>query len=96
MRSRYSAYALGDMGYVARTWHASTRPADLASEPATKWISLRVLAASGSADAADQQTATVEFIATYTVGGRAHKMRELSRFVFEDGRWWYLRASDVQ
>ena len=26
MRSRYSAYALGDLGYVDRTWHPRTRP----------------------------------------------------------------------
>ena len=28
MRSRYSAYALGELGYVFRTWHPRTRPDD--------------------------------------------------------------------
>ena len=30
MRSRYSAFAVGDMPYLLRTWHPTTRPDDLA------------------------------------------------------------------
>ena len=33
MRSRYSAYALGDLDYVFRTWHPKTRPPDVSSAP---------------------------------------------------------------
>lgn len=92
MRSRYSAYALGLMDYVSQTWHASTRADDLPREAGAtlQWINLRVLA---HTPAADGLTATVEFVATYRVGGRAHKLHELSRFVFEGERWWYVDAA---
>jgi len=41
----------------------------------------------------EQQDAThaiVEFAARYKVNGRAFRMRETSRFVQEDGRWYYV------
>jgi SEC-C motif-containing protein len=37
--------------------------------------------------------ATVEFVARYKVGGRAHRLHEVSRFVLEEGRWFYLDGS---
>ncbi|MBP6053850.1 MAG: hypothetical protein KA739_18540 [Pseudomonadales bacterium] len=35
-------------------------------------------------------TATVEFVARYKVGGKAHRLHEVSRFIREDGRWYYV------
>ncbi|NMM26743.1 MAG: hypothetical protein HHJ12_05485 [Glaciimonas sp.] len=32
----------------------------------------------------------VEFVARYKIGGRAHRLHEVSRFVREQGRWFYL------
>lgn len=88
MRSRYSAYVLGLEPYLLATWHPSTRPAslDLAAGVPTQWIGLEVKrhVATGS------DAATVEFVARYKVGGRAHRMHELSRFVRENGRWFYV------
>jgi SEC-C motif domain protein len=84
MRSRYTAYTLEDEAYLQKTWHPSTRPSTILQQPC-KWIGLNVLAYQEN-----QQTATVEFIAKYKVGGRAEKMHEISRFVFEDGRWLYV------
>ena len=43
MRSRYSAFALGDDVYLLETWHPSTRPARLSLDPAQHWIGLTVL-----------------------------------------------------
>lgn len=88
MRSRYTAYTLGLRDYLLATWHASTRPAalDLDEEPRPKWIGLQVTAHRPlGADRAE-----VEFIARYRVGGRAHRLHETSRFVREDGRWYYV------
>lgn len=87
MRSRYSAYVLGLMDYVRQTWHASTRPelAELQHDPATKWLGLEV---KRHVPAGDE--ATVEFVARYKVGGRAHRLHEASRFVRENGRWFYV------
>ncbi|MBI5790734.1 MAG: SEC-C domain-containing protein [Rhodocyclales bacterium] len=89
MRSRYSAYVRGLEGYLLATWHATTRPSalDLAAEPAPKWLGLEVRAQTESGDAA-----TVDFVARFRVGGRGQRLHEVSRFVREDGRWYYLDA----
>lgn len=93
MRSRYSAYVRGDTDYLLASWHSSTRPAELGLEDAagarTTWLGLEIQrCADTGAD-----TAEVEFLARYRIGGgRAVRMREHSRFVREDGRWYYLDA----
>jgi len=90
MRSRYSAYALGLMEYVHRTWHPSTRPPldELTHDPAAKWLGLEVRQQQENGD-----QATVEFVARYKIGGRAHRLHETSRFVRENGRWFYIDGS---
>src|SRR5688572_16322062 len=86
MRSRYSAYVRADESYLLATWHASTRPARLDFDDATRWLGLDVKR--HVVDDADH--AQVEFVARYRVGGgRAVRLHELSRFVREDGRWYY-------
>jgi SEC-C motif-containing protein len=88
MRSRYTAYTLLNEDYLLTTWHTSTRPAalDLAADVATKWIGLEVK----RHEQQDSEHAIVEFVARYKVNGRAHRLHEVSRFVREDGRWFYL------
>ena len=87
MRSRYSAYVLGRTDYLLTTWHASTRPLTLESNaPELKWLGLDVRHAA----TVDGTNATVEFVARSKLGGRAQRLHELSRFVLEDGRWFYL------
>jgi SEC-C motif-containing protein len=87
MRSRYAAYALGQHAYVLDTWHASTRPAALEPEPpGVQWLGLEVR----SHRQQDTEHATVEFVARNRFGGRAQRLHELSRFVREAGRWFYL------
>jgi SEC-C motif domain protein len=88
MRSRYTAYTLLREDYLLSTWHASTRPAQLglAEEAASKWLGLQVK----RHEQQDDSHAVVEFIARYKVGGRAQRMHEVSRFVREDGRWFYV------
>lgn len=90
MRSRYSAYVLGLMDYVHQTWHPRTRPdrTELAHDTATKWLGLEI---KRHVPAGDE--ATVEFVARSKLGGRAHRLHEVSRFVHEDGRWFYLDGS---
>ena len=89
MRSRYSAYVLRREPYLKATWHASTRPADaVAQDDDTKWLGLEVKKHVPAGDAA-----TVEFVARYKIGGRAHRLHEVSRFVREDGRWFYVDGS---
>lgn len=87
MHSRYSAYVRGLDDYLLATWHPSTRPAalDPGVGPPAKWLGLEVKARTETGD-----SATVEFVARCRIGGRAQRMHELSRFVREEGRWYYV------
>jgi SEC-C motif-containing protein len=85
MRSRYSAYVLGLIDYLLATWHPSTAPGELELQP-VKWLGLEVRHAEASGDAG-----VVEFVARCRNSlGRAERMQELSRFVREGGRWYYI------
>jgi SEC-C motif-containing protein len=86
MRSRYAAYVLGLVPYLLDTWHASTRPAVLELDAATKWLGLEVRGHVRQDDA----HATVEFVARCRTHGRATRLHETSRFVREAGRWFYV------
>ena len=90
MRSRYTAYTRDDAAYIARSWAASTRPPEnaTAQREEAQWLGLQIRASSTTGD-----TAIVEFVARYKVGGRAHRLHEISRFVRENGRWFYLDGS---
>lgn len=86
MRSRYSAFVLEDAAYLRATWHASQRPAQLDFEPGVRWLGLDVK----DFRVTGENAAEVEFVARYRVGGRAVRLHERSRFVREEGRWFYL------
>jgi SEC-C motif domain protein len=90
MRSRYAAYVMGDANYLLATWHASTRPAAVPLDDATKWLGLEVR----DHRVLDSSHAEVEFVARYRVGGRGARLHERSRFVREGGRWYYV-AGDM-
>ena len=92
MRSRYSAYVLGLEQYLLATWHASTRPAflNLAADAASKWLELEVR----RHQVQDAGHATVEFVARHRVGGLGHRLHEVSHFVREDGRWYYVAGEE--
>ena len=86
MRSRYSAFVNERADYLLATWHSSTRPASLDFEVDAKWLGLDVR----GYDVTGADTAEVEFVARYRVAGRAVRMHERSRFMRENGRWFYL------
>jgi SEC-C motif domain protein len=87
MRSRYTAFTLRRADYLLATWHASHRPADLQLDEGVKWLGLEVR----RHKPVDGEHAEVEFVARQRdAGGRAHRLHETSRFVREDGRWYYL------
>lgn len=90
MRSRYCAYVLGRADYLLATWHPSTCPGDLALGP-IKWLGLEVLHSEASGSAG-----VVEFVARFKESGRAGKLHELSRFVFEQGQWLYIDGQMLQ
>ncbi|GAA1978679.1 YchJ family protein [Amycolatopsis minnesotensis] len=90
MRSRYSAFAVGDAGYLARTWSAKTRPKRLELDPDQRWTLLEILGRTGGGLL--QAEGTVEFRAHYRLHGERGELRENSLFAREDGAWKYVRA----
>lgn len=87
MRSRYSAYVLQRTDYLQATWHVTTRPPQDMNDdgPGIKWTGLIV-----HAHESNDNEAIVSFTASCKVSGRLSRMHERSRFVHEDGRWWYV------
>lgn len=90
MRSRYTAYVLARETYLLQTWHVSTRPEKLALQTSVpvKWLGLKVLNIEAG-NRGDQQ-GRVEFIARYKLNGKAMRLHETSRFVREQGQWFYV------
>ncbi|MCL5424213.1 MAG: YchJ family metal-binding protein, partial [Gammaproteobacteria bacterium] len=93
MRSRYSAFVLGLSDYLLATWHSSTRPAVLAPDPETEWKRLVIL----NAEPALEERGQVHFQAFFFERGRGrkrwHVLEEVSRFVHEQQRWWYVKGA---
>lgn len=100
MRSRYSAFVLGLADYLLATWHPSTRPPTLELDAGTHWLGLEVrahrlldgLGAEAGSESGREANATgeVEFVARSRVAGKGQRLHERSRFVREDGRWFYV------
>ncbi len=91
MRSRYSAFVREQTGYLLATWHSSTRPASLDFDAGAKWLGLDVR----QHQVTGADTAEVEFVARYRVQGQAVRLHERSRFVREDGRWFYVDGDQL-
>lgn len=90
MRSRYSAFAIGDTAYLLDSWHPATRPAGLELDPGMAWRRLDILDTVGGGPFDD--TGIVEFAAHYRLAGERGVQHERSRFVREGGRWYYVDA----
>ena len=88
MRSRYTAYVLGDAAYLRRSWHPDTCPADLSLDAGVQWLGLKI----ERHTRISSTHAEVVFIARYRLDGRVHRLAEHSRFVLEQGRWLYREA----
>jgi SEC-C motif domain protein len=87
MRSRYTAFSLHNAPYLLSTWHPSTRPATIDFEAGRDWYMLKIIAAAETGD-----TGTVSFAARSRLGGRTWTLEEVSRFIRENGRWYYVEG----
>jgi SEC-C motif-containing protein len=85
MRSRYTAYVLGDTDHLLATWHPDTRPQQLQPDPQVRWLGLQVR----DHRQLDADHAEVEFVARYREHGRGARLHERSRFERLGGRWFY-------
>lgn len=88
MRSRYSAYAVGDLDYIWQTWHPRTRPAALTPDGGLAWTGLQIVDTVDGHE--DDQSGEVEFRAHYRDGRRSGTLHERSRFAVRARRWFYV------
>lgn len=88
MRSRFTAFAIGDAAHLLRTWHPSSRPAELDLDDDVRWLRLDILRTErgGPFDG----DGIVEFEAFYREDGARGSLRERSRFIREDRVWFYV------
>ena len=92
MRSRYSAFVMKDADYLIKTWHPSCQAqqfrADLESGFAkTHWLGLSVFAAD---EGRNPDEGFVSFIARFNDDNRSGVIIERSRFLKENGQWYYI------
>lgn len=93
MRSRYSAYAMHNADYLNRTHHASTLDEDLKTSlkdsfDHCRWTGLNITGR--KAGGANDSEGVVRFEAAFTQQGKDYLLKETSRFVREEGVWYYL------
>jgi SEC-C motif-containing protein len=92
MRSRFSAFAVGDPAYLLRSWHPDTRPAALEIDADTRWLWLEIVRAERGSER--DTDGIVEFRAKYRVdapeGRSSGVQHEVSTFTRVDGRWVYV------
>ena len=93
MRSRFEAFRAADAAWLLASWHPSTRPAHLDLSDNPRWRGLQIVDVEAGTE--HDTTGTVEFRATHVVApGDVRVLHERSRFVREDGRWYYVDAVD--
>lgn len=90
MRSRFTAFTIGESSHLLRTWHPSTRPDHLDLDDDMRWLRLDILeqVQGGPFDV----DGIVEFEAFFRQSGERGSMRERSRFVREERVWFYVDA----
>ena len=93
MRSRYTGFYKLKTDYLLRTWHPSTRPQQLNLDPTIKWTSLTLLQIHWGPD--PKEEGFVEFLAQFMSQGKPGRLREISRFVNEQGRWYYIDGQQI-
>ncbi|NOH34560.1 YchJ family protein [Vibrio chagasii] len=91
MRSRYSAHVLGLVDYVVATYHpscnAEAQREGIADSINSDWAGLEVI---DTAAGSHENEGYVEFKAYFNEDGAQYCMQERSRFVRENGLWFYI------
>ena len=87
MRSRYSAFVLGNETYLLGTWHPDTRPSRVRFDSEQRWLGLRIRKTERG-EAGDSM-GYVEFVARFKINGKGHRLHERSRFEWLQDRWYY-------
>jgi SEC-C motif-containing protein len=99
MRSRYAAFALGEIDYIVSSHHPRTRHevdrkgAEEWSKQAS-WQGFEIRASEGGG--ATDKTGVVEFVARYQLEGKDCLHHERALFEREDGEWFFVDGSPVK
>ncbi|MCZ4538298.1 YchJ family protein [Gordonia hongkongensis] len=88
MRSRFTAFALGDRNHLLASWHPDTRPAALDLDESMRWYRLDIESSSGGS--LFEVEGEVTFTAHYRRGAERGSLHERSRFLRANGRWLYV------
>ncbi len=96
MRSRYSAYVMGDVDYIAKTQMgkaATGYDPNYAKEwsKQAKWLGLKIVNTN-----VQENKGSVEFLALYELASKKSNMHEVSEFQKLDGRWFYTDGKFVK
>ncbi len=93
MRSRYSAYVVGDIDYLGETLHPAHR--DDHDAAATRrwaaesdWLKLEIGSVEDGGE--NDDVGMVEFTATFREKGVVRSHHEFSNFSKKGGRWYYV------
>lgn len=97
MRSRFTAFALGDADYLLCTWHPDTRPESLELDPGLDWFLLEILGTErgGPFDL----DGVVTFRAHHRLAANRREREsftETSTFERQEGQWFYVEALEFQ
>ncbi len=98
MRSRYTAYAKQNTGYLYSSLHPDHRK-DYDEKSTRKWAkssewhNLEILNTNGGGE--DDTEGTVEFIATFTEGGSRREHHELAGFKKDADNWYFVNGQPI-
>lgn len=87
MRSRYTAYVLGNWNYLLQTWHLDYRPVAINLDPDQVWTRLRIVGTHEGGT--NDLLGTVHFRAHYRQGTERDVQEENSNFVRVAEQWMY-------
>lgn len=90
MRSRFTAFAIGDAQHLRETWHPRTAPASIDLDDAIEWRRLEIVRTEDGGPTGER--GTVEFRAHWRASetGERGVLHEVSRFRRVRGKWFYL------
>lgn len=98
MRSRYTAFATGDVDYIMKTHDPDTveeidRDETKVWSEQSEWLGLEILGTSDGGES--DETGTVDFVARYRMRGLTTEHRERAEFRKVDGAWVFSDGGEI-
>lgn len=96
MKSRYTAYVLGNIDFLMKSHHSSTRPTNekeiiLAWTNSIIWLGLEII----EETVPTNEVGYVTFKASYVEKGQQNIIYETSRFLKENKHWVYMDGTHL-